>query len=412
MWYYLFLAFTLTLPFGFALNPTSNIDLPTTRILVPILFSFWFFEGILKKRILIDTRLRFFVLVSFVFLVLVSLFWALDPLFGIRKAVFLFSVFPIYFVSFAATRKKGRKNMCLSFLVWGGFAVSIFAIVQFLLQFVIGLEETLAFIRWYIPFFLGNSFATLVFNFPSWLVNISGTTVLRAFGSFPDPHLFALYVNMLTPFSFLLYATTKKRFYLVMALIMITAGILSFSRASYLSLFSALLFFVFTKNIFNIFKKYFLSTLFLVFIVMSLVLIPNPLTTRLGSSFDIQEGSNIGRIEMWKTAIEIIKENPLRGVGIGNFSYYIDTTLAPKNPIYAHNILLDFGAEIGILGIILLLIILLSPIVSFFQNRSSLKLAIAVSFVVFFIHSLFENPFFSIHTFPLFCILLALNDND
>jgi O-antigen ligase len=145
--------------------------------------------------------------------------------------------------------------------------------------------------------------------------------------------------------------------------------------------------------------------------------IPNPFFNRLQSSFNFNDGSNIGRIEMWRVALEDIQDKPLLGWGLGSFAQKLNTTDTFRNPIYAHNLLLDFGAETGLLNMFILFIIITSPIFYFIflpkedQKKYFLNKIIATCFVVFFIHSIFETPFFSIRVFPLFLILLSIEPN-
>lgn len=412
MWFSLFLVFIFLIPFSFALNPVANVDLPILRVAIPILFLLWLFEGLLKKRLLIDTRFRFFVLFSFIFLALISVFWALEPSFSNRKIIYLISFLPLYFIGFAATSQPLWRDKIITTLSWSGFILSFFALLQFSLQFVFGIDQSLDIIKWYTPFFLGNSFSNLVFAYPSWLVNISGQTLIRAFASFPDPHLFSLYVNMLIPLALLVYSRTKKLLYFFMALLMVVASVASFSRASYFSLAGAFLFFIFSKYGNELIRKRFSIAIVFALLLVLVFTIPNPFSNRFFASFQAGEGSNYGRIEMWRSAVEIIKEEPLKGVGIGNFSYYLDPTIDQRNPVYAHNIILDFGSELGFLSIILIVLLIFLPILRYYIQPSPLNMAIAAIFVVFFVHSMFETPIFSVRVFSLFIILLSLNTND
>ena len=62
--------------------------------------------------------------------------------------------------------------------------------------------------------------------------------------------------------------------------------------------------------------------------------------------------------------------------GIGNFSRYIDPESSYRLPIYAHNLFLDFSSETGIICAGLLLLLLLSPIVCFLNNKNPTKKSI------------------------------------
>ncbi|MEA2006778.1 MAG: O-antigen ligase family protein [Patescibacteria group bacterium] len=409
----LFWIFVTIIPFSFALNPTQGIDLSLTRIFVPILFLFWLAYSLKEKHFLLDKRIRLFFLLGIALLSLLSIFWAIDQQRATRKILFLFSLMPLYFISFALTQKEETKTFLYKILAWGSFTVSVFAIIVFCLQFIFGINFPLDLAsRFIAPVFLGNTFSDIVATFPSWLVNIQGRTILRTFGTFPDPHLFSLYINMVLPLTVYLYIKEKKRLYLAFAITLFIASALAFSRAAYLSLIFGLIFLFLSSKPICLIKKYILATTVLATFLFYIVAIPNPLTQRLESSFDTKEGSNKGRIEMWQKGIEITTTHPFGGVGIGNFSRYIQPTSQFRDPIYAHNLFLDFSSEIGILGASLLFCLVLSPIFAFLKKPTLFKKLLATSFLIFLVHSFFETPIYSIRVFPLFLILLSLKSDD
>jgi len=54
------------------------------------------------------------------------------------------------------------------------------------------------------------------------------------------------------------------------------------------------------------------------------------------------------RLDNWKLSVEIIKDNPLIGVGMGGFSSYQNVD------VYPHNIILEFAVEGGVVGLLVL----------------------------------------------------------
>ena len=64
------------------------------------------------------------------------------------------------------------------------------------------------------------------------------------------------------------------------------------------------------------------------------------------------------RLDYWKLSLEIIKDNPVIGVGMGGFSSY------HKVEVYPHNIMLEFAVEGGVVG----LLVLCSLFVVIFQS--------------------------------------------
>ena len=224
------------IPFSFALSPTRTIDLNILKLYIPMIFLFWLAHSLLKKKLLLDNRPRFWLLLIFLFIVSLSFFWTTAPESALRKILFFFTTAPLYFVFYAASLDVTFRNKFLKSLVLGAFLVACLSLVFFLLQFMIGLNPTLDILRVYMaPVFLGNSLSALVNQYSSWLVNVSGKTVLRTFGTFPDPHLFSLYLSMIFPIGIYFYKKLSQTKYLLFSLVIMVAILLSFSRAAYLA---------------------------------------------------------------------------------------------------------------------------------------------------------------------------------
>lgn len=414
-WKNLFLFSIAILPFSFALNPTSSIDLPLVRVLFPLIFLLWLFTSLFRKKIFLDTRPRFWILLSFLFLCTLSYFWAADKQAALTKILFLLSFFPVYFLSYAISLRITFRELLLKIFVFGSFFASLFALLLFFLQFILGIEGALFIASKTASFFLGANFSEMVLAYPSWLVNIGGKTVMRTFGSFPDPHLFSLFINLSLPFVFYLWTKTASRKYLFIGLICLLASLFSFSRAAYLALCLGLVFsfFLFSnfQSLLFLTKRYFSIFLGILFFCFIFLALPNPLVQRFVSSFDLKEGSNTGRMEMWELAGKNTLENPFTGVGIGNFAKYNFPTSSDADPIYAHNLFLDFSAETGIFGALLLLLLFFTPILKLKRISSLLTKVIALTFFIFIVHSLFETPFYSVRVLPLFFLFLAIKDD-
>ena len=405
----IFYILVFIIPFGFAINPFKSIDLNIIRLIIPIFFLIWLGESLFYKKIFIDTRLRFLYLLLFLIIFFLSFFWAPEKQRALRKILFIFSFFPLYLISFDLFKKNLSKTKLFKIIIFTSILQSITGIFQFFLQFFIGINASLKLWKISSLFFLGKNFSETVNQYPSWLVNLGGKTTLRAFGTFPDPHLFSLFISLSLPISWYFFKKTKKSFYLTIGIIQLTAIFLSFSRSSYLAVLFFLIIIFFEKTT-NTIKNKKTNYIYIISFIIFLLLIftPNYFSQRLRSSFNPNEGSNLGRIEMWKKSIEIIKNHPIKGVGIGNLSYFIKPSSDLREPIYAHNLFLDFGAENGIFSIILLFLIFLSPfLTSYLNKKNNDKKLIAYFFAIFFIFSFFETPFYSINIFPFFLIFLA-----
>ncbi len=391
------------IPFSFALNPTLTIDLALIRILIPIFFLSWLFSSLFKKRLIIDSRFRAWLLIFIFLLAICSLFWAPNSSKAWRKILFLGSIFPFYWIIFPFLKKKTNLNLVLKIIFGTAFVSALIGLFQFFSQFIFGIDTVFQVQAHLTPLFLGKNFSKVVLEYNSWLVNINGKTVFRALGLFPDPHLFSLFLNLSIPIGFYLFSKNKQFFSLIGTLIILLSSLLTFSRAGYLSLILAFAFFW----LFHLNKKSFWNIL-LILIFSLFLLIPNPINQRFFSIFNFQDGSVSERLILWKTGLKVTQNNFWTGVGIGNLSEELRPLSNQRIPIYAHNLFLDFSTELGFFGGLAIFLIIISPIMAFFRQSTPQKNLIATIFIIILTNSMFETPFYSVQILPLILILLAI----
>jgi len=419
MFYKLLLLFLLYIPFQLAFNASEGFDLASGRVFVLLLVIIWLLKSLAQKKLFLPNKIQTLLLLSFLFLSAFSFVFAQNTEWAYRKLLFLLSFIPLYFIVADIAQDKERVKRIIEFLVYGAGLISLVGIFQFILQFLVGINETLKFWQKVITPFLGNSFSESVFQYSSWLVAVSGNTYMRAIAFFPDPHIFSFYLGMLLPFSIALclkYKPTKKVFFYLFLFIsasILVSDILTFSRGGYLGLLAGLIFvlFAFRNKIIGSFSlKKFIAINIFILIVASAIILPNPASNRLVSSFDAGEGSNAGRFENWNQSLEVIKNNPL-GVGIGNYSLEIKPSADYREPIYSHDLYLDIAAETGIINALIFIWLIIASVFGFTKLGKTNKfwMAGAVSLAIFSIHSIFETPLYSVHTFPLFLIIVALS---
>ncbi len=428
----LFIGLCTLLPFQFALNPTPTVDLALIRVLILGLFlsyiSFYFkkkqsfnhsplqFKNYLfpalKKYFRLESKLTLLILI-FLGLNIFSILFSENIFWSLRKLAFLFSIFPLYFVARFLLNSPRRKRQTTSALVLGGAAVSLFALIPFIAQFFFGIDVIYLFLaKNIIPFFIGHTFAKEVLAYPSWLVSSGGINYLRAFAPFPDPHMLSYYTGMLLPWSLALWATSKahKSFFLVATGLLLLCNIATFTRGGYLALIATailLLPLVSKKTASKILAGIFLF-LFLFFMIPENP-VTNPVAGRVLSTFDLQEGSNQGRLAIWKQALTVLASHP-QGVGLGNYPLSIKPDATYRTPIYTHNLYLDLAVETGLSNAGVFIVLLLLALKNFWQSAktNSFYLAGLASLLIFAIHCLVESPLYSVQVLPLFLIILAL----
>lgn len=350
----------------------------------------------------------------FLFLNFASLVVSRNVDWSLRKLLFIFSIFPVYYIASDVISNNHRMFKTAKFMVLGGVSAAVFGIIQFFLQFIIGLDKIYIFWAQYVAVpFLGKTFSAVVLKNPSWLVEISGETYLRATSSFPDPHMLSFFLGILTPLSLGLALKSKKLLYFIFFIILFLGDILTFSRGGYVGILAGFIavFFVFW---FKFSVKYKIASFLAIILTIGALFFPSPVSDRLFSSLNLKEGSNIGRFEMWKKACFVSVENPFLGVGIGNYSLEVKPSASYREPIYAHNTYLDIASETGILSAVVWIAIVIVATSCFIKKarKENFFLWLAISLIIFFIHSLFETAVYSPVVLTLLLIIISFANID
>lgn len=359
-------------------------------------------------------KFEMWLLAAFLFFLVLSVILGGDSGRGLRKVVYFLSVLPLFWVAADIFRENKFKVKALKIIIISGTLAALLGIVQFALQFVIGLDAELKYARILSPYFLGQAFGKLVESNPSWLVNVSGKTLMRAFGFFPDPHSFSFFASMcfFIALGYFFYGKGGRfRIFAGLGSVMALLAVLfSFSRGAYLGVLAGAIFF----TVICVGRSGYLEKILIALSIAALVLFlfySGAVSERLTSAFNLKEGSNIERMKNWEEAVEIIKDYPLMGVGLGNYAAEIEPTIGERSSIYAHNLFFDIAAETGILnGLIFLLLIFIS-IFRGVRSGSSIGLGLSASLVYFLVHGIFDTPLYSPQVLVILLIVLALGVN-
>src|SRR6185295_2259207 len=94
--------------------------------------------------------------------------------------------------------------------------------------------------------------------------------------------------------------------------------------------------------------------------VLEIMIVRNVFSpAKLTDQVERDEDSLTGRFDIWKSALDIIRDYPLTGVGLNNFRndevrqrYPVTTFKQPILP-HTHNELLQFGTDMGVPGLAL-----------------------------------------------------------
>ncbi len=197
---------------------------------------------------------------------------------------------------------------------------------------------------------------------PEWLDVENNTDIaVRVYSVFQNPNILAEYLVMLIPLAVGITWHTKsmrKKFvFLIATGILFLCILLTLSRGGWVGLgFAALMFIILVDR-----------RLFLLAIpvgIGGLSFLPKQVLNRILSIGSTVDTSNSYRIKIWEITMDVIRDHKVGGVGFGyipfksTFETYIRTM-----PIYhAHNTYLEIAAEIGIAGLFIFMLFMLSTL--------------------------------------------------
>lgn len=474
------LYFLASIPLFVALPLSQTFDqMANWRIFLSILFLAWFFRnfktiwGWLKKQIWSPdlapyttsccaglargkflSKLRnsvSLVTLSALFLIIaiLSLTQAQDIVAGIKKILFLSNIALLFFIVKGFCQSQENIILTLKALAVGGITVIFGWGIQLIFVFARPLH-----VFWHfwdshvIDVFYGSGLAKLLSFSNTWFAYYeSRPPTLRVFSFFPDSHSLAMFLLLMVPvfLALTVYNRGKGRkalariFWIGIALLFFGVA-LSGSRGAWVSFLPAVLaagYIFFRKTDRPQAKKVFLSVV--LFILMFAVSLAYPLVLykfqalqegkeidfkdffrmleRVRSVSDLDELSNLGRIEIWDMTLKSFSEHPWLGVGIGNYPLVIEKDIsAGKKGASAHNLYLEVGNEIGVFGVIVFVLIFLEILktawLAFKKSKAVFLKAYALSFGLYFIwilsYCLFDVVLFNDKVLLLFVSLTGI----
>lgn len=149
--------------------------------------------------------------------------------------------------------------------------------------------------------------------------------------------------------------------------------------------------------------------------------VPFLFSERLRSLFQTGTGTGFFRIAVWTSAVNMIRDHLLLGVGLDNFLYEYPKYILPEawrepNLSHPHNVLLDFWARLGIGGVLIFVWMLAGLYrrawTTFVTTNSSytraLMLGLMASVAAMLAHGLIDSSYFVIDLAYVFLVTLAL----
>ncbi len=264
--------------------------------------------------------------VIFVFATIVGVGVANDRSEALRVFCFFLTAFLLCIVLIGSLTDEKALKKFLSFIYW---AMIVMALMGFY-QRIAGVE-------------VSASLTDLTVN-----AGMPG----RVYSSFENPNNYAEAIVLLLPLA-LAYCTMVEgqnhRIAALLSLLLpVGALLMTYSRSGWVSFALAAVVFVFFYN-----KR--LMPAFLLLALLAIPLLPQTIINRILTIGSTKDSSNTYRLYIWDSALNMIRDYGLRGLGLGpeNFRpvYLAYAHKTAVNAMHAHMLYLEIWIEMGLLGI-------------------------------------------------------------
>ncbi len=358
-------------------------------------------------------------------------FWKLSPFKKINRYVLIFFGINIIMLPFSINMGDSIKQIIQFFNYFMAFNLAIYFTVQFkndegILEFI----KKIMFISIFI--LIIKAAMQYFFEFDYMIKNIKHFNIpdeqlgdflvrlneKRVYSFFIYSNVFGAYLNLFIPVLFFLFLKSKSpeekmTRYISLSLFILTFVTLFFTRSIgvILSLFSGIVIglLFFSEKIKGKIKNIIFGLL--VLFIISIIIV---FSIRIKDVSDPDSLANpfVMRLFNWSSALKIFIDNPLTGVGLGNFGDIYPKYLIKGETQHVHNSYLELLLESGLIAFMVLLLIC----IEFFRKsrfdfantglKPGLNLFIFISIIIFILHNFVDFSFYIYSTgyfFSLFC---------
>ena len=295
----------------------------------------------------------------------------------------------VYFIIVNTVKTKNQWHNLLVLFVISGFLVGLYGVYQ---NFFITATDT------------------------SWIDEDMFSSIgTRVYSTFDNPNVLGQYLILLVPVMFALFWSEKKPTIKVIYLCMLvcTFGCLIFtwSRAAWVGVILALGFFLVLKD------RRWASLLVLALFILPFIL-PDDIINRLTSIGNLKDSSTAYRVSVWIASLRIALDYFITGIGLGSGAfervYHTYALNGAGFALHAHNFYIQLVVEMGVLGLILFLLIIISAykkiIASALAPRvfATVSLAMGGALLGYLFSGVAENLWYNHRMVLIFWIFMAL----
>lgn len=394
--YYFILFLIFLIPFEIDF-PYLGIKIPYLNTLLEILtfLVFLLFLGIKfsNKDFKIKKNQINLPIIIFLFWLVLASFKGIDFIWGL-KYVFKFGGGVILYYIIYETFTKKNAILATKILVCAGVIVSIFGIIErFFPQNI-------------------NNFLS-IFTPTNFFLPEENT--LRIHSTFVYPNLLSIYLEMIIFLTGAIFLFKKNNLYLISLLIIGESLIFTYSRGGIISLFCSLILTFCLGWYLNLSKNFVREWSKIIGIMLFLfgftLFMDNVWVARAQSIFRPNYFANQERLYLWQSALQIIKTNPLTGVGPDCFRWVYAKNFLANAPFSSvsftggipsatsNNLYLEIAANSGIIGLGLFLwfsVVIFRIFINTLKNKdeeNKLLIGFFGVLICFYIHGLVDYFF-------------------
>lgn len=416
---YLIYLFVFLLPWQtkLILQPGSNnyseISLYASQILLLLILLLFLFQSTREKECIGDCRRVLYALLSFVFFVFISTFFATDKFLAFYRSFIILSGVCLFFIIRFGTMQQNYQEPLLnrSYLVFsflsGVFLQAILGIYQFLTQSTPVCK--------YLGLAAHNST-----DLGAAVVETAAGRWLRAYGGLDHPNILGglLAVSLIIAVCILVkkkMLNSRRQvwasiFLFIFYFVTLYALFFTFSRSAWLALLFGflVLLIVFVVNKDKWILGRFLALLLFSSLLIFMAVIPfqDLVTTRIKADTRLEQKSIIERTSSIAEANKILQQHLLTGVGAGNYTLALASLDDNKKPAWdyqpVHNSFLLSLAENGVFAFSAFLIFIFFLLKNKKREAFALPVIAALFILMMLDHWLLSLPF---GVFFLFLIL-------
>jgi len=207
---------------------------------------------------------------------------------------------------------------------------------------------------------------------------------------------------------------SHRWFYLFAAIVIAIALYLTYSRGAWLGIVAGLMVIGLLSG------RRIRIAIIVLLIIGAILVIPFLQTERAQSLFQAGTGTGFFRVSVWQSAVAMIRDHPILGVGLDNFLYEYPKYIQPDawrepNLSHPHNVVLDFWTRLGIGGVI----VLAWMVIAFYRKgikelreikgtQRALVIGLIASMTAALAHGLIDAAYFYVDLAFVFMLILGV----